>query len=89
MNDSERIRAALRAEQELALTETAFDGLRIAMVNALIGSDFDEGTKREHLYHGLRALQDVRETLKQMVKVGNDTKAIAAAAEAFARGGKA
>lgn len=84
MSDSDRIRAALRSEQELALTDAAFDGLRIAMVNELIATDYDQSAAREHLYHGLRALQDVRQALKDMVKSGNDAKAMQEAAAQFA-----
>lgn len=84
MSDSDRLRAAVRSEQELAMTDTAFDGLRIAMVNQLIATDYAESDAREHLYHGLKALQDVQETLKHMVKVGNDTKAMETAAAEYA-----
>lgn len=82
----DRIRAAVRSADELAMTEMAFAGLRLAMVNELIGTDYNESDKREHLYHGLRALTDVRQALKDMVKVGSDTKAIEAAAAAIAAG---
>lgn len=82
----DRIRAAVRSADELAMTDAAFDGLRIAMVNELIGTEYREADKREHLYHGLRALTDVRQALKDMVRLGNDTKAIEAAAEAYAKG---
>lgn len=85
----DRIRAAVRSEQELAMTEAAFDGLRIAMVNELIATDFGEAQVREHLYHGLRALQDVRQALQDMVKVGADTRAIDAAAAQYAASVKA
>lgn len=84
----DRIRAAVRSADELAMTEAAFDGLRIAMVNRLIDSDFDEGAQREHLYHGLRALKDVRETLRAMVKAGSDARAYEEAAAAIAKGGR-
>lgn len=80
----DRLRAAVRSENELAMTDLAFDGLKIAMVNTLIDTNYDEADKREHLYHGLRALQDVRQALKDMVRAGNDAKAIEAAAAAIA-----
>lgn len=82
----DRIRAAVRSADELAMTDLAFEGLRIAMVNELIGTEYGEADKREHLYHGLKALKDVRQALKDMVRVGNDTKAVQAAAEAYAKG---
>jgi plasmid stability protein len=80
----ERLRAAVRSENELAMTDLAFDGLRIAMVNELVGSEYDEAQKREHLYHGLKALDDVRNALRDMVRKGRDEKAIAEAAAKFA-----
>lgn len=86
MSDTDRIRAAIRSEQELAMTDAAFDGLRTAMINELIATDYDQAQAREHLYHDLRALQDVRGALKQMVKVGNDTKAIEEHAAQLAKG---
>lgn len=87
----DRLRAAVRSEQELAMTELAFDGLAIAMTNALIATDYGETQARENLYHGLKALRDVRQALVDMVKVGNDTKAMEAAAATIAagRGGQA
>jgi hypothetical protein len=88
VSDTDRLRAAVRSENELAMTDLAFDGLHLAMVNELIGTDYDEGPAREHLYHALRALKDVRQTLKDMVKVGNDTKAMEAAATAIAASAK-
>lgn len=81
---TDRLRAAVLSGQELAMTDLAFDGLRIAMVNELIGSEYDQADKREHLYHGLKALDDVRNALKDMVKKGSDTRAIEAAAQEFA-----
>jgi hypothetical protein len=84
LSEGERLRAAIRSENELAMTEAAFDGLKIAMVNALIGSDYEESQKREHLYHALRAMTDVREALKATVRFGTDAKAIAEAAEQMA-----
>jgi hypothetical protein len=86
LSEGERLRAAIRAETELALTETAFDGLRTAMINELIASDYDQSAQREHLYHGLRAMRDVRKTLTDMVKVGTDIRAMR---EAAAQGAKA
>jgi hypothetical protein len=86
LTEGERARLAIRSEQELAITEAAFDGLRIAMVNELIGSNYDEAAKREHLYHGLRAIKDVQGFLLANVRKGNDTKAIEEAAAAFAKG---
>jgi hypothetical protein len=83
----DRLRAAVRSDNELAMTDLAFDGLHIAMVNALIATEYDEAGKREHLYHGLRALTDVRQALKDMVKVGSDTKAMEQAAAALAARG--
>lgn len=80
----DRLRAAVRSESELAMTELAFDGLKIAMVNELIGSKYDEAAKREHLYHALRAVTDVRRALADMVKAGKDDKAIETAAAEFA-----
>jgi hypothetical protein len=85
----DRIRAAVRSENELAMTDAAFDGLRIAMVNELIGTNYDEADKREHLYHGLRALTDVRDALKAMVKAGSDAKAYEEAAALIAKGAQA
>jgi hypothetical protein len=82
----DRLRAAVRSSEELAMTDLAFEGLRLAMVNELIGSEYDETAKREHLYHGLRALSDVRDNLKAMVKVGNDTKAIEQKAAELVKG---
>ena len=82
----DRLRAAVRSEQELAMTELAFEGLKLAMVNELIGSNLEESAKREHLYHALRAMSDVRDALRAMVKVGNDTKAIEMKAAEFAKG---
>jgi predicted component of type VI protein secretion system len=82
----DRLRAAVRSEQELAMTELAFDGLKIAMVNRLIDSDFNESAEREHLYHALRALADVRKALTDAVRMGSDSKAIEAAAAEFAAG---
>lgn len=76
LTEGERLRAAIRSEQELALTEASFEGLRIAMVNRFIASDFDEGAVREHLYHGLRAMADVRKALGEMAKKGSDDRAI-------------
>lgn len=80
----DRLRAAVRSEQELAMTDAAFDGLRIAMVNELIATDYNEAEARERLYHALRGLQDVRDTLKAAVKFGTDQKAYDAAAAAIA-----
>lgn len=80
----DRLRAAVRSSEELAMTDLAFDGLRIAMVNELIATNYDEGAAREHLYHGLRALEDVRTALKKATKAGTDSKAIEAAAAEFA-----
>ncbi len=82
----ERLRAAVRSENELAMTDAAFDGLRIAMVNRLIDSNFDEAQVREHLYHALRALQDVRETLRAAVTSGAASKAMDEYAEEIAKG---
>lgn len=82
----DRLRAAVRSESELAMTEAAFDGLRIAMVNELIATNYDEAQAREHLYHGLRALEDVREALKKAVKYGTDQKAYEEAAALLAKG---
>ena len=84
----DRLRAAVRSAEELAMTDLAFDGLRIAMVNELIATNYDESPAREHLYHGLRALEDVRNALKAAVKAGTDTKAIETAAAEFAAQGK-
>lgn len=88
MSDADRIRAAVRSSDELAMTEAAFDGLRIAMVNELVGSDYHESAKREHLYHGLYALDEVRKALKKAVQEGSDAKAIEQAAAAIAAGMK-
>jgi hypothetical protein len=88
LSEGERLRAALRAEQELALTEACFDGLKIAMVNRLIATDFDEGAEREQLYHGLKALGSVRKALADMVKAGSDDRAMAQAAAEIAKAGE-
>lgn len=82
----DRLRAAARAEQELAMTDAAFDGLRIAMVNELIATNYDEAEARERLYHALRGLEDVRDTLKKAVQYGTDEKAYEAAAALIAKG---
>lgn len=82
----DRLRAAVRSESELAMTEAAFDGLRIAMVNELIGTNYDQADARERLYHALRGLEDVRDTLKKAVQFGTDQKAYEEAAAALARG---
>ena len=81
----DRIRAAVRSENELAMTDAAFDGLRIAMVNELIATDYNEADARERLYHALRGLEDVRDTLKAAVRFGTDQKAYEVAAAALAR----
>lgn len=86
IDEGTRMRAAVRAEQELSMTEAAFDGLQIAMVNELINTNYDQGPAREHLYHGLRALKDVRQALKDMVRAGKDAKAMEEAAAALAKG---
>lgn len=88
LTQGERMRAAIRADQELALTEAAFDGLRIAMVNELIATNYDEGAAREHLYHGLRALRDVRLTLQKAIKDGTNDKALQDYAAELARAGQ-
>lgn len=80
------VRAAVRSSDELAMTQLAFDQLRTAMVNELVGSDYTESVKREHLYHGLYALDEARKLLVKAVKAGNDSKAIEAAAAEFANG---
>lgn len=82
----DRLRAAVRSESELAMTEAAFDGLRIAMVNELIATNYDQADARERLYHALRGLEDVRDTLKKAVQFGTDQKAYEEAAAALARG---
>ena len=84
VTEGDRLRAAVRSDQELAMTEAAFDGLRIAMVNEFVNSDYDETAKREHLYHGLYALDEVRKVLAKAVRAGSDNKAIEAAAAEFA-----
>lgn len=88
LSEGERLRAAIRSDQELAMTEAAFDGLRIAMVNELINSDYHEAAAREHLYHGLRAMRDVRQALADMVRKGRDAQAMEAAAKAIAAAGQ-
>jgi len=82
----DRLRAAVRSESELAMTEAAFEGLRIAMVNELIATNYDQADARERLYHALRGLEDVRDTLKKAVKFGTDQRAYEEAAAQLAKG---
>lgn len=80
----DRIRAAVRSADELAMTQLAFDQLKTAMVNELVGSEYTESVKREHLYHGLFALEEARKLLVKAVQAGNDARAIEQAAAEFA-----
>lgn len=76
MNDEQRIMVALRAENELALTEAAFEGLNIALTNRLVATDFTDRDERERIYVALKTLGLVRQTLVDAVAAGKSARAV-------------
>lgn len=76
MTDEERIMLAVRSDQELALTERAFDGLKTAIVNDLVATEFEQNAKRERLYVALKTLGMVRQTLLDAVAAGKNARAM-------------
>lgn len=70
MTDEEAIRLANQAEQALAMTDRAFDGLKEAITAELIETTFEQQAKRERLYVALKTLSMVRGALADAVAVG-------------------
>lgn len=87
MTDEDAIRLANQAEQALALTDRAFDGLKEAITAELIETTFEQQAKRERLYVALKTLTMVRGALTDAVAAGDIARTQLEYREALATNG--
>lgn len=66
----------IRAKTELAETDIAFDGLRMAMMEEIIKTGPEQLAKRERLIAGVQIIDAVRKALKKAVEAGEQAKTI-------------
>lgn len=83
----EPIIAGRQAEIELEQTEAAFKAIREAMISRLLKTGIADDDARRALVLSVQSLDLVREKLGEMVRLGNDAKALAAYADQLAEQG--
>lgn len=82
MNDQQAIARGHRAENELALTGEAFDGLKAALV-----AQIEAGEQVERAAMALQILSKVRSALEQIVQDGDAARAYVRHAEDLTKAG--
>jgi hypothetical protein len=80
------INAMARADQaarELRETEGAFDAVRQAMIEELLGTGINDQASRERLFLAIRGLDVTRQTLRRVIDAGKVEEAAVAVRQQF------